>query len=81
MYLSYSRKDIVLSDLSFEVKSGEKIAIIGRTGSGKTTILYSLLRMIELIKDKGKILIDNIDISKVKIRDLRKAISVIPVKF
>lgn len=66
----------VLRDLSFEVKSGEKIGVVGRTGAGKSTICLSLSRIVELAS--GSISIDGIDISKVPIKEVRKRITVIP---
>ena len=54
---------MVLKKLSFEVKNGEKIGIVGRTGAGKSTISMALSRMVELAG--GSIEIDGIDISKV----------------
>ena len=55
--------DLVLNKLSFEVKNGEKIGIVGRTGAGKSTISMALSRMVELAG--GSIEIDGIDISKI----------------
>jgi ABC-type multidrug transport system fused ATPase/permease subunit len=53
--------EIVLDKLSFQVESQEKIGIVGRTGSGKSTICISISRIVELFS--GKILIDGVDIS------------------
>jgi ABC-type multidrug transport system fused ATPase/permease subunit len=54
----------------------EKIGIVGRTGSGKSTILLSILRIIEATK--GAIFIDNIDISTLDLQDLRSRLTIIP---
>lgn len=51
----------MLKELSFSVKSGDKIGIVGRTGAGKSTMSAALSRMVEL--SGGKILIDGIDIT------------------
>jgi ABC-type multidrug transport system fused ATPase/permease subunit len=59
----------VIKDLSFEIKKGESIGIIGETGSGKSTLVNILLGLLK--PQKGKILIDNLDISK-NSSDLRK---------
>ncbi len=52
--------EIVLNDLSFKVKGGEKIGIVGRTGAGKSTITLAISRIVEIFS--GKILIDGLDI-------------------
>lgn len=59
----------VLEDISFSVKKGETIAIVGPTGAGKTTIVNLLSRFYEV--GDGQILIDNVDISGVTLRSLR----------
>jgi ATP-binding cassette subfamily B multidrug efflux pump len=65
-----------LKDFSLEVRKGEKVVIIGRTGSGKTTIAQLLLRMYD--PDKGKILIDGTDLRRYDLQDLRRQISYVP---
>ena len=67
---------LVLKNISIEIKEGEKIGVVGRTGSGKTTLSLCLFRILEA--DSGKILIDNIDISKIDLYSLRENISIIP---
>jgi ATP-binding cassette subfamily C (CFTR/MRP) protein 1 len=66
----------ILKGLDFEVNSGEKIGIVGRTGSGKSTLTLALFRIVEL--HKGCILIDGEDISRLGLHKLRKALSIIP---
>lgn len=66
----------ILHNLSFEIKSNEKIGIIGRTGAGKSSIIQSLFRMAE---PKGKILIDDVDIKQISLHNLRGKLSIIPV--
>lgn len=62
--LRYRHKmDLVLRKLSFDVHSGEKIGIVGRTGAGKSTISMALSRLVEL--SGGSITIDGIDIAKI----------------
>ena len=68
--------EIVLNNLSFNVNPKEKIGIVGRTGSGKSTICISISRIVELFS--GKVLIDGVDISKVNLNHLRSRITVIP---
>eukprot|EP00760_Papus_ankaliazontas_P023012 PhM_4_TR19114/c0_g1_i1/m.81065 len=70
------RTPLVLKNISFSIKSGQKIGLVGRTGSGKSSLLLVLFRMVEL--DGGRLLIDGHDISKLKMRDLREAITIIP---
>ncbi|XP_075553587.1 multidrug resistance protein mrp-7-like [Dermacentor variabilis] len=64
-----------IKDLSFSVQPGEKVAIVGRTGAGKSSIILALLRMIPCTS--GSVTIDGIDISCVPLKTLRSAISVI----
>jgi ATP-binding cassette subfamily B protein len=66
----------ILKGLSLHANSGETVAIVGPTGTGKTTILKLLLRFYEF--QSGRILIDGIDIRQVRLRDLRDAIGVVP---
>ncbi|GBC03173.1 hypothetical protein RclHR1_00500021 [Rhizophagus clarus] len=66
----------VLHHINFNVKGGEKIGIVGRTGSGKSTIALSLFRFVE--PSHGKISIDGIDISSIGVEDLRSRITIIP---
>jgi ABC-type multidrug transport system fused ATPase/permease subunit len=67
---------VVLKNLNFVIKPGEKIGIVGRTGSGKSTLCLCLFRIIEA--DKGKILIDDVNISNIGLSLLRDIITVIP---
>ncbi|CAG8739858.1 46446_t:CDS:10 [Gigaspora margarita] len=66
----------VLHRISFNVESQEKIGLVGRTGSGKSTISLALFRFVE--PSYGKILIDEIDISSIGVEDLRSRITIIP---
>ena len=68
--------EIVLNKLSFEVKPGEKIGVVGRTGAGKSTICLSLSRIVDIIE--GAIMIDNIEVRAVHLDYLRSLITVIP---
>ena len=65
-----------LIDFNLEIRKGEKVVIIGRTGSGKTTIAQLLLRMYD--PDKGRILVDGIDLRQLNLQDLRRQISYVP---
>jgi len=72
VWFQYIKDEWVLKDISFEVKPGETIALVGATGSGKTTILSLIVRNYDI--QKGQILIDGIDIKKIKRSSLRKNI-------
>ena len=68
--------DYVLKDINFTIDKGNTLAIVGRTGSGKTTIINLLLRLYET--EKGSILLDNINIKDIKIKSIRENISYVP---
>jgi ATP-binding cassette subfamily B protein len=67
---------VALKNVSFEVKHGESLAILGSTGSGKSTIANLLCRLYDATE--GEILIDGIDIKKYKIATLRRQIGYVP---
>ncbi|XP_039282649.1 multidrug resistance-associated protein 1 [Nilaparvata lugens] len=69
-------RHIALNEISFTVLPNEKISIVGRTGSGKTTLMHSLFRIIE--GKGGSILIDGVDISQVGLGRLRSSLNIIP---
>jgi len=73
--------ELILKDINIEIKNGEKVAIIGRTGSGKSSLVLCLLRIIQN-KDliKGNITINGININNFDLNELRKKISVISQK-
>ena len=68
--------EIVLEDLNFEIMPLQKIGVVGRTGSGKSTICLCLFRILEPLK--GHIYIDNEDITKIGLDLLRSNITIIP---
>jgi len=68
--------DIVLKGLSFEIFPKEKVGIVGRTGSGKSSIGVCLFRIVEAFG--GRILIDGVNIADVGLDILRQKISLIP---
>lgn len=65
-----------LKDFSLSIHKGQKIAVIGRTGSGKSTVAQLLLRMYD--PQKGKVLIDGTDIKQFQLNNLRNQISYVP---
>lgn len=75
--LKYQENGVsVLKNISLDIKPREKIGIVGRTGSGKSSLLISLLRIVEL--SEGEIVIDEIDVSKIGLADLRSRVAIIP---
>ncbi|KAF4965895.1 hypothetical protein FSARC_6365 [Fusarium sarcochroum] len=67
---------LVLSGLTMHVKGGERIGIVGRTGAGKSSIMSTLFRLVEI--SGGKITIDGLDISTLGLHDLRSRLAIIP---
>lgn len=71
----YDDEKTVLNEISFNMKSGEKVALVGQSGEGKTTIANLLMRLYKL--KSGAITIDNIDIATVKQKSLRQNIAAV----
>lgn len=73
---------LVLKKISFDIKSKEKIGVVGRTGSGKSTLTLGLLRILELAENDdattGKIVLDDEDISELGLHHLRQNVTIIP---
>lgn len=67
---------LVLSGLSMHIKGGERIGIVGRTGAGKSSIMSTLFRLVEITS--GSINIDGLDISTLGLHDLRSRLAIIP---
>jgi ATP-binding cassette subfamily B multidrug efflux pump len=72
---AYSRGDRVLHDVSFTLRKGERLALIGPTGAGKTSIVSLLCRFYE--PQQGRILLDGVDLRQLSVRDLRGKISLV----
>jgi ABC-type multidrug transport system fused ATPase/permease subunit len=67
---------LVLKGISFEIKNNEKIGVVGRTGSGKSSLIQTLFRLVEPCQ--GSILIDGVDTSKLGLNQLRSKLGIIP---
>ena len=72
---SYNPPEWVLKNISFSIKQGQTVAIVGHTGAGKTTIINLLCRFYDI--QQGEILIDGINIQHVDPKDLRRHIAVV----
>jgi len=75
LFFSYTEKEEVLKGINFSVKPGEKVAIVGSTGAGKSTIINLISRFYEF--KNGDILIDDISIKKFKLQSLRRNIALV----
>jgi ATP-binding cassette subfamily B protein len=77
VYIKYDDTNITaLKDISFSVKKGQKVAILGKTGSGKSSITNLISRLYDV--DNGSILIDKTPIKEINLIDLRKDIGFVP---
>lgn len=75
VWFAYNDTDYVLKNVSFKIGAGEKVAFVGATGAGKTTIINLLSRFYEI--SKGQITIDGMDIKNIKQSELRKYIGIV----
>ena len=71
----YDKDNIIIKNLSLKIKKGERIAIVGPTGSGKSTIIKLILRFFEL--NSGKINVDDVNIKDYSLKNLRSQISLV----
>jgi ATP-binding cassette, subfamily B, multidrug efflux pump len=67
--------DYVLKDVSFEVRPGERVGIVGATGAGKSTLINLLLRFYDVTK--GRILVDGVDVHEMHLQELRRLFSLV----
>jgi ATP-binding cassette, subfamily B, multidrug efflux pump len=75
VHFAYDEENFVLNDVSFKLNSGETLAVVGSTGSGKTTIINIMNRFYDI--QKGEILLDGINIKQYELQDLRKHIAIV----
>ena len=72
---AYPGSDPILKDVSFKIESGEKLAIVGPTGSGKSTIIRLLARFYDFADDQ--VFLDSIDVNRIRSKDLRERVGVV----
>jgi ATP-binding cassette, subfamily B, multidrug efflux pump len=75
VWLSYRADEPVLKDISFRVRAGEKVALVGATGGGKTSIISALCRFYDV--ERGAILVDGIDIREWNKQELRRHLGLV----
>jgi ATP-binding cassette subfamily B protein len=75
VWFAYSGEDYVLRDVSFEVRPGERVGVVGATGAGKSTLINLLLRFYDV--SRGRILIDGVDIRELALPELRSLFSLV----
>lgn len=75
VFFSYTKNNPILKNISFEIKKGEKVAIVGPTGSGKSTIIKLILRFYEI--NHGEIKIDDNSLNQFSLKKLRSQISLV----
>jgi len=75
IWFAYNKEDWVLKNVSFTIRPGKTVAIVGHTGAGKTTIINLLMRFYEF--QKGSILVDGTDIRRMRQKDLRRHIALV----
>ena len=75
VWFAYKDEKWVLKNISFVIEPGETIALVGKTGAGKTTIINLVNRFYEI--QRGEILLDGVNINKYKLKDLRKRVGIV----
>jgi ATP-binding cassette subfamily B multidrug efflux pump len=75
VWFAYNDEDFVLKDVSFEVRPGQRVGIVGATGSGKTTLINLLLRFYDVTR--GRITVDGVDVRELDLADLRGLFSLV----
>jgi len=77
VYIKYRNNlDYILKDITLNISSGEKVCVVGRTGSGKSTIILALFRLIE--SNKGNIYINKKNIREIPLKILRRNLGIVP---
>jgi ATP-binding cassette subfamily B multidrug efflux pump len=75
VWFAYNDEDFVLKDVSFDVQPGQRVGIVGATGSGKTTLINLLLRFYDV--KRGRITIDGVDVRQLDLADVRGLFSLV----
>ena len=75
VWFAYKNEDWILKDVSFTAEPGERVAFVGHTGAGKTTITNLLLRFYDV--QRGQILLDGVDIRELDLQELRSNFSIV----
>jgi ATP-binding cassette, subfamily B, multidrug efflux pump len=75
VWFAYNGEEFVLRDVSFEVRPGERVGVVGATGSGKTTLINLLLRFYDV--SRGRILVDGVDVRNMRLDELRALFSLV----
>ncbi|MCU1228411.1 MAG: ABC-type multidrug transport system, ATPase and permease component [Acidobacteria bacterium] len=79
VWFAYNEEEWVLKDVSFQVRRGERVALVGHTGAGKTTVTSLLLRFYEI--QRGEILINGVDIRRYSLVSLRRLFAIVQQDF
>ncbi|HET7710634.1 MAG TPA: ABC transporter ATP-binding protein [Thermoanaerobaculia bacterium] len=79
VWFAYNGEEWVLKDVSFRVLRGERVALVGHTGAGKTTVTALLLRFYDI--QRGEILINGIDIRRYRLQSLRRLFAIVQQDF
>jgi ATP-binding cassette subfamily B protein len=75
VWFAYDGENYVLRDVSFEVRPGERVGIVGATGAGKSTIINLLMRYYDV--SRGRVLVDGVDIRDIDVSELRRRFSLV----
>ncbi|HET8712502.1 MAG TPA: ABC transporter ATP-binding protein [Gemmatimonadales bacterium] len=75
VWFAYNGEDYVLRDVSFEVRPGERVGIVGATGAGKSTIINLLLRFYDV--SRGAVRVDGVDVRHMDLQELRRLFSLV----
>jgi ATP-binding cassette subfamily B protein len=75
VWFAYNGDDYVLKDVSFDVRPGERVGVVGATGSGKTTLINLLLRFYDV--SRGQIRVDGVDVRDMRLDELRSLFSLV----